>query len=459
VSELSLWMNGERVGVWMRTRAGVHRLIYAPEWLVSERGRPLSLSLPFTPDRVVQGPQVLNYFDNLLPDSDDIRQRVQRRFALPDTEPMTLLGAIGRDCVGALQLLGPDEVPPPAGILDYDELDEAGVARALEDATALQGPDDHDDFDDFRISIAGAQEKTALLRVGDTWCRPRGATPTTHILKLPLGIVGGNHPDGAVDLRLSVENEWVCLKLLEAFGLPVARADIGTFLDRKALVVERFDRRWVADGRWIARLPQEDFCQATGTSWRNKYEGRREPGRGGVVGPGIGRCLEILGGAVNAAADKSAFGLCQFAFWLLAATDGHAKNFSLFIGRRGAISLTPFYDVISMWPSIGAGDNLLTNRRRVKLAMAVRSKNAHWLLRDIKPAHWQFMAQQSGMPGLFMRMHDLAASIAPCLNRVEAQLPANFPQPLWDLIRRGVEFRAERFLSQYEAGLVGRTGA
>lgn len=450
VSDLGLWMNGERVGVWMRTRAGVHRLIYAPEWLESERGRPLSLSLPFTPDRVVQGQQVLNYFDNLLPDNEDIRQRVQRRFKLPDTEPMTLLSAIGRDCVGALQLLGADEAPPSAGTLEYHELDEAGVARALVDATASPGPEDEDKFDDFRISIAGAQEKTALLRVGDTWCRPRGTTPTTHILKLPLGIVGGNHPDGTIDLSLSVENEWVCLKLLESFGLTVARADIGTFLDRKALVVERFDRRWVDDGRWVARLPQEDFCQATGTSWHNKYEGRPEPGRGGAVGPGIKRCLEILGGAVNAPADKADFGLCQFAFWLLAATDGHAKNFSLFIGRRGAISLTPFYDVISMWPTIGPGENLLTNRRQVKLAMAVRSKNAHWPLRDILPRHWQFMAQQSGMPELFMRMQDLASSIAPRLDRVEALLPANFPQPLWDLIRGGVEFQAARFLRLYE---------
>jgi len=398
---------------------------------------------------------VLNYFDNLLPDNDTIRERVQRRFELPDVEVMTLLGAIGRDCVGALQLLGVDEAPPPAGTLQYDELDDAGVARALADATAPPGADIHDEFDDFRISIAGAQEKTALLRVGNTWCRPRGATPTTHILKLPLGIVGGDRPNGGVDFRLSVENEWVCLRLMDAFGLPVARADIGNFEGRKALVVERFDRQPVDDGSWIVRLPQEDFCQATATSWRNKYEGRPEPGRGGVVGPGIGRCLDILGSAENAATDKANFVMCQFAFWLLAATDGHAKNFSLFIGRGGVISMTPFYDVISMWPAIGPGDNLFTTHRWVKLAMAVRSKNAHKNLYDILPRHWHTLAKSSGMPELFQRMHDLATTMAPRLDGVAAQLPQDFPQPLWGVIRRGVQFQVERFLRLCAADRVG----
>lgn len=125
---------------------------------------------------------------------------------------------------------------------------------------------------------------------------------------------------------------------MEAFGLAVAKADIGIYEDRKALVVERFDRLWADDRTWIARLPQEDFCQATGTSWRNEYEGPTEPGVGGTAGPGIRQCLDILGSATNAAADKASFAICQFAFWLLAATDGHARNLSLFIGFAEALN-------------------------------------------------------------------------------------------------------------------------
>ena len=45
------------------------------------------------------------------------------------------------------------------------------------------GTGDHE----FRISLAGAQEKTALLMHDGQWQRPIGATPTTHIFKLPVG--------------------------------------------------------------------------------------------------------------------------------------------------------------------------------------------------------------------------------------------------------------------------------
>jgi serine/threonine-protein kinase HipA len=130
--------------------------------------------------------------------------------------------------------------------------------------------------DPLRISIAGAQEKTALLRMDGQWCRPLGATPTTHILKLPLGLVGGRR----LDLSESVYNEWLCAQLLRELGLPVATTDIGHFDDQTVLVVERFDRQWqdVMPQRWIARIPQEDFCQVLGLPSEDKYEAQGGPG-------------------------------------------------------------------------------------------------------------------------------------------------------------------------------------
>lgn len=53
---------------------------------------------------------------------------------------------------------------------------------------------------------------------------------------------------GGIDLSDSVENEYYCLKLTEAFGLPVNHATIETFGETKALVIKRFDRRWTKDG-------------------------------------------------------------------------------------------------------------------------------------------------------------------------------------------------------------------
>ncbi len=82
---------------------------------------------------------------------------------------------------------------------------------------SLGQPDD----DLFRISIAGAQKKTAFTRAGGRWCRPHGATPTTHIFNLPVrfpfGLVGGSR---RVDHAGSVQNEWVCAQIVSELGLP-----------------------------------------------------------------------------------------------------------------------------------------------------------------------------------------------------------------------------------------------
>jgi serine/threonine-protein kinase HipA len=74
------------------------------------------------------------------------------------------------------------------------------------------------------------------------------------------------------DMHTLVENEWLCSRIMQAFGLPIARCEIAQFEDMKVLAVERFDRRMAADGSWLVRLPQEDFCQATGTSPLHKYQ-------------------------------------------------------------------------------------------------------------------------------------------------------------------------------------------
>ena len=184
-ANLIVWMNGRRVGVWAQSR-GSSSFQYDPLWAGAKDRRRLSLSLDFQPDNAPhKGAIVENYFDNLLPDSDSIRRRLQSRFGTESREAFDLLTAIGRDCVGAVQLLPEDEEPIEVETIRGDPLDDAGVEREL--ATALSGERlvGHGDEDEFRISIAGAQEKTALLRYKNKWCRPVGATPTTHFFKLP----------------------------------------------------------------------------------------------------------------------------------------------------------------------------------------------------------------------------------------------------------------------------------
>lgn len=267
MDELWVWMNGELVGRWYRGRTGHHRFVYEERWLHSPKRRPLSLSLPIGPNRTIEGAVVGYYFDNLLPDSEPIRKRLASRFKTQSTDAFELLQALGRDCVGAVQLLPKEQEPVGFDRLDYHALKEQDVEQLLLRVPTLPVLGVSDEDADFRISIAGAQEKTALLRVGQQWCRPMGATPTTHILKLPLGLVGGKR----LDLTHSIENEWLCGQILAALGMATANSEIVEFGEQKALVVERFDRQFI-EGSWVVRLPQEDFCQVLGKSPSQKYE-------------------------------------------------------------------------------------------------------------------------------------------------------------------------------------------
>ena len=97
---LAVWINGRRVGEWSIPLRGEDEFQYDTDWMQSDEGRPLSLSLPFSLDNApVKGRAIANYFDNLLPDSDVIRQRIQNRFATDSRNTFDLLAAIGRDCV------------------------------------------------------------------------------------------------------------------------------------------------------------------------------------------------------------------------------------------------------------------------------------------------------------------------------------------------------------------------
>jgi serine/threonine protein kinase HipA of HipAB toxin-antitoxin module len=194
----------------------------------------------------------------------------------------------------------------------------------------------------FRISIAGAQEKTALLRWKGKWYLPHGATPTTHIIKLPLGLIGGSR-----------------------------RVDAG---------------------------------------------------------------------------DPAFFLITQLAFFLLAATDGHAKNYSIYLHPGDRYEMTPLYDILSMWPHYGDANNQF-KRRKAGLAMAIRSKNAHYLFYTIEARHWHALAMKNGGPGVWNAMLGLAGRVEAALADVEGQLPADFPVRTWDRIAAGMREETRRFLA------------
>jgi serine/threonine-protein kinase HipA len=253
---------------------------------------------------------VLAVFENLLPDDDTLRRQIAARAHAAGTDAYSLLRAIGHDCVGALQFLPPDSEPTPAGVIDAVPVSEREIAAILHNLATV--PLGITEDESFRISIAGAQEKTALLRWNGRWYKPRGTTATTHIFKPSIGKL----PNG-VDLTSSVENEYLCLKILDAMGLPAAKAEIDTFGDRRVLIVERFDRLWTGDQR-LLRLPQEDSCQALSSPPTLKYESDG--------GPGITDILKMLRGSDEPLSDQRSFLRANIAFWLLGATDGQCER-------------------------------------------------------------------------------------------------------------------------------------
>ena len=423
---LSVWTNGQRVGTWTFNRRGEHNLQYDSGWMSSPAGRPLSLSLPFTGDGALNGDRVRNFFDNLLPDSETIRLRIATRFKTESVESFDLLQAIGRDCVGAVQLLGEGESPTDVQSIKGTPLSESDIESLLIQPTRSGPMGNLNDQDDLRISLAGVQEKTALLWHQGQWMRPHGSTPTTHILKLPIGMVGYRE----ADFSTSVENEWLCMNLLAEFGLPVAKTEILNFGSQKVLSVERFDRQLHSSGDWIMRLPQEDFCQVMGVPSHLKYESDG--------GPGLADLTGILKGSIQGENDLTTLLTTQLLFWMLAAPDGHAKNFSIRVLPQGRYALTPLYDVMSIWPVEGHGTNQFS-MFKAKMAMAVLGKNKHYLFKDIHRRHFNRMAgkcfDRVDAEGVIGRV---LAATPTVIEAMGSRLPERFPDWIAESVFRGL---------------------
>lgn len=405
---LSVFLNGRLVGCLTKEISGAIEFRYDADWLAWEHALPVSLSMPLREDRYIGDP-VIAVFDNLLPDTDHIRRRVAEKKGAQGTDAFSLLSVIGRDCVGALQFLPDGEEPDPVDSLDSEPLSADAVSDLI--AGLEQSPLGMDREDDFRISVAGAQEKTALLFKDGRWHKPKGTTPTTHILKPQMGQL----PFG-VDLSNSVENEYLCLKLMEAFGLKVAQTKMADFGERRVLVVERFDRRWTKDGRLI-RLPQEDFCQALSYPSTLKYQNEG--------GPGMVQILELLKASDAALTDQVDFLKAQVLFWLISATDGHAKNFSVFLTPGSRFRMTPLYDVISVQPSFDAGQ---MQKRAMKMAMSVGAR-PHYRVDQIAPRHFNETAGRAGVSNTVIEhvFEEIASDADRAFQKTEDALPEGFP--------------------------------
>ena len=362
-------------------------LEYLEPWLSMPGAYPISQSLPLRPVPFA-GAAVLNYLWGLLPDNARTLDSWGRLFQVSPRSAVSLLAHIGEDCAGAVQFAREERLD---AVLDSSRrapavqwLDEAELARRIRhlaaDAGAVrEGPDEG------QFSLSGAQAKTAFFYDSsrDRYGIPQGRTPTTHILK-PVA----NDFDGFA------ENEHFCLDLARRVGLPSARTHWRLIGEVPTLIAERYDRV-ALEGRWV-RIHQEDSCQALGIHSASKYENEG--------GPGFRDIMALLESADDPTADRTRLMRTACFVYLIAATDSHAKNYSLLLTRgadRPSMRLAPLYDVASAWPY----------PRRIpvqKMKLAMRVGNHH-RLRQIQPRHFDDLARSCRYPpeelrGLLMEL-------------------------------------------------------
>ncbi|MCH8489798.1 MAG: type II toxin-antitoxin system HipA family toxin [Oceanicaulis sp.] len=432
---LRVLINNRLAGRLVKEPGGAIRFQYDGSWLHWPGHFPLSLSLPPRPEPY-RGEAVTAVFDNLLPDNLDVRRLLAERTGAAGTDAFSLLEQIGRDCVGAMQFLPESAGDSPLPVVSGVPLNDIEIEQIL--ANLGRAPLGIDPDRDFRISVAGAQEKTALLHHDGRWKRPAGTTPTTHILKPQIGEIPT--PDGVVDLSNSVENDHYCLKILEGFGLPAARTWIAAFGQRKVLVIERFDREWTHDDR-LVRLPQEDCCQALSVPSSRKYQSHG--------GPGIVDILKLLSQSDQPSRDQAAFFKSQIIFWLIGAPDGHGKNFSLFLRPGGRFELTPFYDVLTVQPAVDAGR---IRHNQFKAAMCVGNSRKYEIMR-IHGRHFVETAKQAGLGTAVIRqvIDDVIRDAAGALDTARRAMPPDFPAGLLHSVEAAALGRLDRLKAAYAA--------
>jgi len=292
--------------------------------------RLLSASLP--PDGAPASPwAAFHFLDNLLPEHPAIRGRIARQHGLDPNDSFGLLGAIGRECAGALILLPAGESPANMNP-GYRALSDADFERWLEfrDSQPLMS----DPHGRVRLSLAGAQPKAALyFDDRDFPFIPEDGAPSTDIIK----------PAVRRALPNTVHIEWYCMELARAVLGRDRVASVSPW--RRCLRVRRFDR--VRDGDGVRRLHQEDLCQALGLAPSSKYEGRKTSRPDQTH---LARCTALIDrlgseGRLVPALEKQALFSAVMLNGLLMNADAHLKNYAL-LHVEGTTRIAPLYDVL-----------------------------------------------------------------------------------------------------------------
>jgi serine/threonine-protein kinase HipA len=420
VKELTALLNDIPVGRVLRDDHGRLKFVYDDSWRLATDTYPLSLSMPLGSKEHSHG-VIESYLWGLLPDNALVLESWGRQFQVSPRNAFALLSHVGEDCAGAIQFVRKErlETARPRKRDAVEWLDEKDIAERLRilraDPSASRLQQDQGYF-----SLAGAQPKTALLLQNGRWGVPSGRIPTTHILKPIAGHLTG-----------FIENEHLCLQLARELGFPVAHSSLLTFDGELAIALERFDRVHTAKG-W-QRIHQEDFCQALGKPPALKYQNDG--------GPGPKAIADLLRTHSSAAANDVITFVDALALnWLIAGTDGHAKNFGLLIGP-GRVRLAPLYDVASILPYPQF------ELKRAKLAMKIADR---YRIQAIGRREWLTIARQLQLAAdtLLARIIHMAEAIPELALGIGNEMTrAGFTNPMIDQLVTRLAGRARGCLT------------
>jgi serine/threonine-protein kinase HipA len=440
---LSIYWDGRLVGHFLQDEAGIG-LQYAPEWLAAG-GNAISLSLPPRSD-LIRTPAVAWFIGNLLPEGA-ARESLDALYKLDSTDDFGLLGRLGAECAGALSILPEGEQPPPDDAafetlyepaMDSYELGQLIQAFAAAPTMPFKGHR-------LRLSLAGVQRKFTLARFDGHLHRSYGGA-TTHIVKPDIALVRGEAPA----YPGMVFNEYCCARLAQACGLDAATVELQPYTlyrdgePQYAYLTERFDRRVLSQGR-VARLHQEDFCQALGLDRRRKYEDEQS----GVTLADLFGFIRDSGHLDSPAAAQRQL-LTGILFNVLIGNgDAHAKNYALLRDDAG-IRIAPLYDLLCTQAYAN-----VNNFFAQKIGQARRFAELRWS--DFALLESALGIRQRAIVAAGQR---LATSLLRELPRLQAAL---MREPYWNLARPIVEriadiatARALALLRMIDAHTTGR---
>ena len=340
VTELSVFMNGDRVGTLYN--AEPLEFAYDDAWLTHPAATPLNLLVPLQSGRVSSS-HIHAFFENLLPEGGQ-RKIISLRYHV--TTVFGLLATVGGDTAGSIVLLPVGSVSEPPA---YERTTWEQINAILHDAGALTASQPGDDSVDetdpgARVTISGAQRKILLsVNAKGEPLRPLGTSPSTHILKPDIERIDAS-------IFASAFNETIVMQAARICQLPTAEVAYQPLT--RACVITRYDRVMNADGT-LRRIWQADFCQVAGVSSTAKYEFDG--------GPSFKDCYELLkrNSAVPA---NDLINLLRWLFFNLYVgnNDSHAKNLALLAAPEG-LRLAPFYDLMCTSVYSGLGKNFAFN--------------------------------------------------------------------------------------------------